>query len=249
MHDAASGLLSFYARLAEQQRELARRWESIVPRAERLASAGDSEGPPALLTSGDVELVLDVVPALLGWLGCEAPPGLVEATAALARLDDADWRAAAEGYLAGRGDVRDPDLAPVTFVLEAACQPLAALAADAVRIASHSMTVSSRCPRCDSLPVSGVVREEAHVATRQLVCGLCLHEWPFARLACLSCGERAFDKLPVYTAEQWPAARVEACETCRVYIKTLDATKDGLIVPAVDDLATVALDLWAREQG
>ena len=74
-------------------------------------------------------------------------------------------------------------------------------------------------------------------------------EWDYLRVVCVKCGEQRFDALPVFTAEQYPQARVDACDTCRTYLKTLDATKDGRVVPVVDDLATVALDLWAREQG
>ena len=55
--------------------------------------------------------------------------------------------------------------------------------------------------------------------------------------------------MPVYTADTQAHARIDACDTCRTYIKTIDLTKDGLAVPAVDDLATLPLDLWARERG
>ena len=33
------------------------------------------------------------------------------------------------------------------------------------------------------------------------------------------------------------------------YLKTIDASMDGLAIPEVDDVATLTLDLWAREQG
>jgi formate dehydrogenase maturation protein FdhE len=41
--------------------------------------------------------------------------------------------------------------------------------------------------------------------------------------------------------------RVEACETCHSYIKTVDLTKNGHAVPAVDELAMIPLDLWATK--
>ncbi len=41
--------------------------------------------------------------------------------------------------------------------------------------------------------------------------------------------------------------RVEACDTCRYYIKTIDLTKDGRAVPVVDELAAIPLSLWAAE--
>ena len=43
--------------------------------------------------------------------------------------------------------------------------------------------------------------------------------------------------------------RVECCDTCRRYLKSIDLTKDARPVPPVDELAAIPLDLWAREQG
>ena len=82
-----------------------------------------------------------------------------------------------------------------------------------------------------------------------LTCGLCLSEWEFLRVVCPACEEQRFDALPVYTSETFPHVRIEACDSCRCYLKTIDLTRNGLAVPLVDDLATVPLDLWAREQG
>jgi FdhE protein len=33
------------------------------------------------------------------------------------------------------------------------------------------------------------------------------------------------------------------------YIKSVDLTRDGRAVPVVDELATVALNVWAEKQG
>ena len=108
---------------------------------------------------------------------------------------------------------------------------------------------AQRCPACHGLPLVAVLREEGHGARRSLVCADCLTEWPSHRLLCAACGEREFAALPVFTAEQFGYVRVEACDTCRRYIKAIDLTKDGLAIAVVDDLASVTLDLWAREQG
>jgi len=106
-----------------------------------------------------------------------------------------------------------------------------------------------RCPVCAGQPIVAVLREEAHGARRSLVCGFCLTEWPAARIECLSCGEKGFEALPVFRADELSVARIDACERCRTYVKTIDLTRDGTAVPIVDDIATLALDIWAREQG
>jgi FdhE protein len=82
-----------------------------------------------------------------------------------------------------------------------------------------------------------------------LVCQLCFTEWDVPRVQCPACQEQKFDSLPVYTADAFAHVRVEACDACKTYLKTIDLTKDGLAVAIVDDLASVPLDLWAREQG
>ena len=57
------------------------------------------------------------------------------------------------------------------------------------------------------------------------------------------------EALPVYRADDTDPARVDACDTCGVYLKTVDLTRDGSAEPIADDLASLPLDLWAREQG
>jgi FdhE protein len=107
----------------------------------------------------------------------------------------------------------------------------------------------NRCPFCEQRPSTGVLRDAGQGTRRALVCGLCFTEWAFERIVCPSCGERRFDALPVYTAEQVAGARIDGCDSCGVYLKTIDASQDGTAVPEVDDLATLTLDLWARQHG
>jgi FdhE protein len=82
-----------------------------------------------------------------------------------------------------------------------------------------------------------------------MVCSFCGYEWEFRRILCPTCGEEEEKKLPVYVAEQFPHVRVEPCDTCKFFIRTIDLTKDGHAVPVVDDLAAIPLTLWAHELG
>lgn len=107
----------------------------------------------------------------------------------------------------------------------------------------------ARCPYCGEKPLAGVLRGEGDGAKRSLMCFLCSSEWEFRRLVCPGCGEEQNDRLPVYTAAGLEHVRVEACDTCHSYIKSVDLTKNGLAVPCVDEIASVSLDLWAEEHG
>jgi FdhE protein len=108
-------------------------------------------------------------------------------------------------------------------------------------------SVQPICPFCGSRPLVAILRPEGEGGKRSLLCSLCFTEWEFRRLFCPNCGEEDKDKLPVYTAQEFPHIRVEACDSCRVYIKSVDLTRNGLAVPEVDELASIALDLWAAE--
>lgn len=107
----------------------------------------------------------------------------------------------------------------------------------------------SRCPFCGQKPVVGVLREEGDGGKRSLICSLCSTEWEFRRLVCPECGEESPDKLPVCTAGEFEHVRIEACDNCHTYIKSVDLTRNGLAAPVVDELATVPLNLWAEEHG
>jgi FdhE protein len=103
------------------------------------------------------------------------------------------------------------------------------------------------CPFCNARPVAGVLRGEGDGGKRWLLCSLCSTEWPYRRVLCPGCGEENKDKLPIYTAAEFPAARVDACDSCHTYLKSIDLTKDGHAVPMVDEIATVALNIWAED--
>jgi FdhE protein len=121
------------------------------------------------------------------------------------------------------------------------------LAGHAGRLAPNTM--AHVCPFCSGRPVAGALRAEGDGAKRLLICSRCLTEWAYGRILCAACGEAAVEKLAVYTASQFEHVRIESCDTCGRYLKTVDLTRDGHALPVVDELATVPLDLWAVEHG
>jgi hypothetical protein len=105
------------------------------------------------------------------------------------------------------------------------------------------------CPFCGSKPLAGVLRPEGDGARRSLVSSFCYMEWDYLRIGCPGCQESRDDQMRVYLASRFEHVRVEACETCRTYIKTVDLTKNGLAIPEVDEIAAIPLTLWADERG
>jgi formate dehydrogenase accessory protein FdhE len=109
----------------------------------------------------------------------------------------------------------------------------------------------NRCPRCGGAPQLATLEVTsdpmADGGGRSLLCALCLTSWPFRRVLCASCGETDERKLAYFKTASYDHLRVDACDTCRRYVKTVDLTRLGLAVPIVDELAGAPLDLWARE--
>jgi formate dehydrogenase maturation protein FdhE len=101
------------------------------------------------------------------------------------------------------------------------------------------------------VPRAAVLREDAEAGAlrRTLLCGLCGSEAPHARVACPACGEEDPAKLPRFTAREIPWIRIDACDACRSYLKAVDLTKAPEAEPFVDELASLALDVVARDKG
>ncbi len=112
-----------------------------------------------------------------------------------------------------------------------------------------SSTAHALCPFCNRKPGFGLLRQMGDGGARSMVCSFCLAEWDFRRIVCPGCGEENDKNLPVFTAGEFDYIRVECCDVCKTYIKSVNLTKNGRAEPLVDELASAPLDLWAREHG
>jgi formate dehydrogenase accessory protein FdhE len=134
------------------------------------------------------------------------------------------------------------------FIARAFLQPYAEFVRSRLKPAQEKHT-STLCSFCGRRPGVGVLRSLGEGGQRSLVCSFCLAEWPFRRILCPGCGEEDHRRLPVFTAAELEHVRVEVCDSCKTYIKTVDLTRNGLAEPVVDEIAAVPLDLWAQERG
>ena len=134
------------------------------------------------------------------------------------------------------------------FLLHAFLQPIAENFATHVEITAPDQRLPI-CPFCGRKPVCGILRPEGDGAKRSLLCSFCSTEWDYRRLICPACEQEDLEKLPVYTADQFTYIRVEACDVCNSFLKTIDLTKDGRAIPLVDEIASLPLTLWAEDKG
>jgi len=107
------------------------------------------------------------------------------------------------------------------------------------------------CPFCAGAPQLAVLRTDAEASGggRALVCATCSTTWAVGRIRCTHCGEDNEGRLGYFHTTDFDHLRVDACDTCRHYLKTVDLTRLGLAVPLVDEVASGALDIWAQERG
>lgn len=108
---------------------------------------------------------------------------------------------------------------------------------------------SAVCPRCGHAPQAGCLRPQGDGAALTLLCSLCLHEWPFARVRCPACGTADHHKIGYYSTPEFAHLEVQVCESCQAYLHLVDLLKEKEAIPDVDELAALPLDLWALEKG
>jgi FdhE protein len=222
----AKELLKFYEKLARFQKTI----------YEELSTSEDH----------DVEVLIPFARELLALVREKGSPQLRAAAEQFTEPAGEEWLDLLETVWQHQADAQN--VAPeYLFFAKALLQPYAELLAEKATGVQEA-TAPALCPFCGSKPQVAVLRPEGDGGKRSLVCSLCCTEWNYRRQLCPSCGEEHKDKLPVFVANEFDYVRVDACDTCRAYIKSVDMTKNGRAVPVVDELATVSLNFWAQEK-
>jgi FdhE protein len=103
------------------------------------------------------------------------------------------------------------------------------------------------CPICGSLPSLALLSEEA--GKRSLLCSFCGHQWRIDRFLCPFCNNKEQGSFRYLYGEGEESYRIDICEKCRQYIKTIDLRKTEGPDPSLEDLATLHLDILALQKG
>lgn len=138
------------------------------------------------------------------------------------------------------------------FFAKALLQPYGHFMSGSSLIDENAVIDEWRCPQCGGKPQLSFLQNKettAESGNRDLMCAKCLWTWPFRRVICANCGEEEPSKLAYFQSPTFDHVRVEACETCKHYLKGVDLTRLGTAKPLVDEVAAAPLDLWATEQG
>lgn len=229
--EVAAPLLQFYAGLLRAQKQM---FESLNARR------------PSGALEHDLPLIRETAPNLLRTVTTAGPQALADAAQQLMRGGD---KALDEVLLTQWHSPSDD-----RFFAKALLQPYAnwLAASGTAPLGKHVARVANRCPFCGGKPQLAVLDgadAQADGGGRSLLCSTCLSLWPFQRVVCVNCGEVDEPKLGYFHSPTFENVRVEVCDSCRHYQKGIDRSRLGLAVPIVDEVAAVALDLWARDHG
>ena len=232
LHKPIASALRFYRTILEFQAEVASRSTRVI----------NPDVP--LRAQIDVAAVVSQMPALLTLGAHHGPEPLREAADQWKSLGEQKWCQAIQSAL-DSGHL--PFAGEDDFFTRACLQPVAENLQ--LQLTEDTYSGSNVCPACAGLPQMAVLQPEGDAAGRWLLCSFCLRQWAFRRLICPWCQEEDKEKLPRFSSEEWPAVHVEACDTCRRYLKAIDMTVDGLAVPLIDETAFSVLDVWTTDRG
>jgi hypothetical protein len=254
-HGFARQLLDFYgALLAVQEKTFVQAGQDAPPAAGLIAYVAEAVFPAVVdvgLAMGPDRLRADVVQ----------------------RLEVGDARDILHRWMRG-----DEQHVVDRFLARASLGPvLEALGAAVARAVCEGPRDPQHCPECGGSPQlswSAAPRDDLATGRRRLLCARCGAGWGYSRMTCAGCGEADSAKLKVFSehgttsgergavvrglpagpvaAEHravFPHMRIEACDSCRRYLLSIDLLSDPHAVPVVDELAALPLDLYAREQG
>lgn len=227
-------LLAFYAMLVRSQKQI---YEYLRSKKSWL---------PSGVLERDLPVLRVMLPTLLKTVASLGPDALANQARVLVEANESDLDQLLIEYWRTPSDLQ--------FFGKAFLQPYARwLSETGAKSRDRNLGGGeNRCPFCEGKPQVSVLQikeSSSESGGRDLICATCLTVWPFKRVVCASCLEEDPAKIGYYHSPEYDHVRIEACDTCKHYIKAVDLTRYGFAVPLVDEVAAAPLDLWAREQG
>ena len=244
------GYLRFAAALSRaQEGVLAAAVDLPVPGEELLAHCRAHDLPPLGVDGHRRDPVWR---EMLGALIRSIEPGVMTDQAAsaagrLQRMSADALESAATNVLSGAYGELDPAIAPFLAAGLQVYWTGMALRLDG-RVTARPAQIGL-CPVCGSHPTASVVRIGGAVqGLRYLTCSLCCSEWHMVRIKCSACGStKGISYFGIEGGSD--AVKAECCGECKTYLKIFHLEKDTSLVPAADDLATLALDVLVDQEG
>jgi len=252
-------ILRFYEQIAELQSSASPRLYLKLPKTEKvITSISEKEGFPLIRRD---EFMIDVPAAsALFEAICSSVKNtnekignsiriLEEAFSVNAlRREDLLKHHADEAYIDSVTRDFDIDISILKFLIHMSIYP--SLHSNAEMLKDQfdlKQWLRGYCPICGSSPHMSQFNTEGQ---RSYLCSFCGFEWPGERLKCPFCENTDHKKLHYFYAEGDEAYRVDLCDNCNQYIKTVDSRKlDYEPDLELEDILTIHLDILASEKG
>lgn len=103
------------------------------------------------------------------------------------------------------------------------------------------------CPVCGRQPAMAMLNREG---ARILECRFCYTRWQFPRMECPFCRNRDPQRLRYFYTDDYPGRRVQLCERCKSYLKTVVVKEIGReVILELENIFTSELDHLALREG
>ncbi len=141
------------------------------------------------------------------------------------------------------------------FLARLSIQPLGkVLSSQLKNFVDEKLWLQGYCPICGGKPNIAELRGEE--GKKYLHCSFCSYEWLYKRLSCPFCNNDDHQTLGYFYAENEEGYRIDICDKCKKYIKTIDSRKlnqptclaGGRVNLEIEDWCTLHLDLIAKEK-
>jgi FdhE protein len=116
---------------------------------------------------------------------------------------------------------------------------------DACRLGNR-IWEEGRCPVCNAQPSLSWVGEDGR---RQIFCSFCATAGYYDRMGCVICQNNDGPKQNVFLFEGEEEFRVNTCDACKSYVKTIEAGLLSRTGCEVADLMSLPLDIVVQEKG
>jgi FdhE protein len=253
-------ILDLYALMLEEQARIRPQLKIIVPEVDKkLVRSRLGNGLPLLGKEGfivDLEAAQRLFDALSS-IGERATPKM---GAEIPRIKEAAGQGALVlrdllnrhydmEYLKETAEHCGVDQGILSFLVRISVRPCLEIQMEQLRgLVDLEAWLQGECPLCGSPPQMAHLRDEE--GKRYLQCSLCGCQWRWERIACPYCSNKAFDSLHYLCSDDEEAYRVDLCDQCKGYIKTIDSRKlDYEPFLDLEDIVTIHLDILALERG
>jgi FdhE protein len=154
-----------------------------------------------------------------------------------------------DAYFSKTAAALETDKNALSFVAYNSLKPSVALCAEQLSGYLEDLLAWEKgyCPICGNFPGLAVLD---HDGRRLLYCSFCWTTWPAKRIFCPFCEKTGGKNLHTFISEQEKDLRVDVCDDCQKYLKTVDTrATERIIYPPMEQIASLHLDINARQKG